>query len=135
MIKGQEIFKYIDPQARYIAKDGNGAVYWFGKNKPYYIDKTKKWCPVGLFGRLGKIEIEEFKDKELKECILEKEPNYEEWIGYLCWFYDEESEQPQISVLKKIVDECSHPYLSNGNCQYKHCRPVRPSEIKFFEEK
>lgn len=53
----------------------------------------------------------------------------------LCYLWDDEKETPQIRILKKIVDECSHPYLSIGNYQYRHCRPVRRDEVTFYEDK
>lgn len=134
MIKGHEIFKCIDPHAHYLAKDENGKIYWF-VHKPYYKESDKEWFRSTIFGCLGKIEIEEFQNKPSGECILEKEQDHREWIGCLCWFYDEENGFTQISVLDEVNIECSYPYLSCGNCQYKHCRPVKPSEIKFFEEK
>ena len=131
MIKGQEIFKYIDPRAKYIVKDRSEFVYWCDEDP--CIGKVV-WALNVLSGCLGKIQIEEFEGKDWNECILKKEEDPKEWIGFLCWFWCRDSSK-NISILKSITSNQSYPYLSTGNVQYKCCRPVKKSEIKLFEEK
>lgn len=143
MIKGQVIFKYIDPRARYIAKDKNEEVNWYEK-RPYFEVGDDEWNTKDAWGLLGCIQIEEFEEKHWEDCILTKEPDYNKWIGCLCYFWNEEiysplnnnSGKPRIDILSSFGD-----YKENDGCRfmgraigwYKNCLPVKSSEIKFFE--
>ena len=56
------------------------------------------------------------------------------WIGCLCWFWDEKSDDKYIGILQKIEPERHTPYIKNNNMAWKNCRPVQKSEIKFVED-
>lgn len=134
MIKGHEIFKCIDPKAKYIAKNFNGDVYWYSSEiKPifgYWVIGADK-----DYGYLGEMQIEEFEGKDWYECILER-TRQNEYIGFLCYFWDcEDSEIYTISILKRIVEGDEYKYMTVSDEQYRYCRPVKKSEVKFFEDK
>lgn len=134
MIKGHEIFKCIDPKAKYIAKNLNGDVYWYSSE----IKPIHGYWVIGAdkdYGYLGEMQIEEFEGKDWRECILEKEKNPQDWIGFLCCFWNYEGVKPDIGVLREVNKINEYPYLATGNAIYKHCRPVKKTEVKFFEDK
>lgn len=134
MIKGQEIFKYIDPRAKYISKDDNGLVRWWSAEP---VPSTNVWGRDGVFysGILGRIDIEEFQGKDSKECILAKETDPKEWIGCLCLFWDGDEEIERLGILESISeDDAPYLYQMKGS-SHLWCQPVKKSEVKFFEDK
>lgn len=63
--------------------------------------------------------------------ILVEEPikdATEEDIGKLCKFWDSDTDEKNISVLKKINKECSYPFVHNDG-YYGHCSPLTPAEV------
>lgn len=60
--------------------------------------------------------------------------DYSKYIGCLCWFWDDLEEEKTIGILEYISND-NFPYNCIANLSYKHCRPVKPEEIKFYKEK
>lgn len=57
-----------------------------------------------------------------------------EWIGCLCYFWDEDPKYKHFGILEKIDTECRTPYETSNGLSYINCRPVRRGEIKFVED-
>ena len=55
-------------------------------------------------------------------------------VGKLCWFWDEDEDDKQVSVLNEIRMG-SFPYYSINLGVYINCRPLTKEEIKEFMEK
>lgn len=75
MIKGQDIFNYIDSRANYIFKDSKGIICW-SSNEPKLDEHCWDIIHLGIptaSGNLGILDIEEFKDKKWQECVIKKE--------------------------------------------------------------
>lgn len=61
--------------------------------------------------------------------------NYEDMIGCVGWFWDEENEGVKvIGILKSKINKeyCLESY--DGSC-WKHFTPAKKSELKFYEDK
>ncbi len=66
-----------------------------------------------------------------------KEQDPKEWVGCLCWFWNETEKFKSVGVLTGVNFVYEYPFCKNtGNCliDYQNCRPVKKSEVKFFEE-
>lgn len=50
-----------------------------------------------------------------------------QWIGKLCWFWDEDRKDAFCEVLGYIDENSKYPYvIVDWNSGYKHCEPVKP---------
>ena len=58
------------------------------------------------------------------------------WIGYLCWFWNENYEDGVIGILTGVFDNADRPFERNiDQTLYKHCEPVKPdSELIYHGE-
>ena len=62
------------------------------------------------------------------------EPDYSSWIGKVCWFWYDEKVQTELGVLDKVLP--SGGFQIGGSRRiYDYCRPARPDELKFVEDK
>lgn len=81
-----------------------------------------------------------FEDVLYDDWEIIKEPKYA-WDYIIknecsCWFWDDETEDAVIGTLRRINFNEKFSYGSNvGDFFWKHCRPVRKDEIKFYEDK
>ncbi len=57
-----------------------------------------------------------------------------EWVGCLCWFWDEYPKDKHLGILEKIETDYDRPYRVPIDRGYQYCRPVRRDEIKFVED-
>lgn len=60
--------------------------------------------------------------------------DYTKYIGCLCWFGDIEDYLPIIGVLTKISYNKDGKFIKENSCCWKYCRPVKPEEVKFYQE-
>lgn len=134
-IRAIHIFMTVDSKAKYIFKNKDGVIGW-SDSKPI---KTENEFICGLnstYGFLGHINISEFEDKDWVDCIIEKETPKKEWIGCLCWFYNDDPMSfyhKELGILTKI-ENSDVPYVSNTGSKYKCVKPVKKSEFKFLED-
>lgn len=77
------------------------------------------------------IRIDWRNKKEITRPVDERE-----WIGCLCWFWDDKKERPILGELDSIYGvSCRYHRKNNAiTVGYEHCRPVRRDEIKFVED-
>ena len=54
----------------------------------------------------------------------------------LCWFWDNEENIPQsANCLKEIRKDLTYSFITNSDCGWKHCRPIRKDEVTFYEDR
>lgn len=71
---------------------------------------------------------------------LYKEPIDYEYIiknKCLCWFSDEDIEEPNFAdrLLAVVENESGVKYKTEGKVTFAYCRPVRRDEVTFYEDK
>lgn len=124
-------------------------------NKQHYVKTVEdiKYCEEnGLKIAAGDSNYYEFidgvwclfcRDRRLLEynacvCITAytfyEEPEEQTDVGKLCWFWDEDEDDKQVSVLNEIRLG-SFPYYSRNLGVYINCRPLTKAEIQEFMEK
>lgn len=128
-----KLFKF-DFTPRWIARDSDNRItvfecepelcglFWkYKSNTPYQV------FPPG--------DIAEFADKEnWQDCILEiKQQAPQNWVHCLCYFWDNHEIMKELHVLKKYRPGTTYPYKASTGAHYKHCRPIKESEIKFYK--
>lgn len=61
--------------------------------------------------------------------------NYENMIGYVCWFWDDDPNQKELGILTKIDNDdiygCN--YKIGEQDYYKNVAPAKKSELKFYK--
>lgn len=64
------------------------------------------------------------------ENVPDKFAEQRRWIGYLCWFWDDEYDLKTAGVLEEITTiEEEFNYAKKDNCTvWKHCEPVKPDD-------
>lgn len=62
--------------------------------------------------------------------IVSKETQY---IGCLCKFWDTNIESYTIGILSDINCNSSLRYTTHGGTSWMHCKPLKPSDIKFYQ--
>lgn len=133
MISIKDVRKVIDKRANWIVKEKSGEVLW-------HIEKPSKkstiWYSPSLIGSLGYIEVEEFQGKDWADCCLPLPDNEENWIGCLCWFWDTGAiRRKSCGILMNINGDAPFHYQDRKGTFWEHCKPAKPEEIKFYEEK
>ena len=102
--------------------------YIFRVNNLVCNEKNDYWCPAD-FDNILRDDWEIIKESEYDwDYIIENECP--------CWFWDIYEDGKVIGSLNNvhILEKC--PYADNLNgLHWKHCRPVRPDEINFYEDK
>ena len=55
----------------------------------------------------------------------------------LCWFSDEDIEEPNFAdrLLAVVENESGVKYMTEGKVTFAYCRPVRKDEVSFYEDK
>lgn len=55
----------------------------------------------------------------------------------LCWFSDEDIEEPNFAdrLLAVVENESGVKYKTEGKVTFAYCRPVRRDEVTFYEDK
>jgi hypothetical protein len=55
----------------------------------------------------------------------------------LCWFSDEDIEEPNFAdrLLAVVENESGVKYMTEGKVTFAYCRPVRKDEVTFYEDK
>lgn len=55
----------------------------------------------------------------------------------LCWFWDEDIENPNFAdrLLAVVENESGVKYMTEGKVTFAYCRPVRRDEVTFYENK
>lgn len=55
----------------------------------------------------------------------------------LCWFSDEDIEEPNFAdrLLAVVENESGVKYMTEGKVTFAYCRPVRRDEVTFYEDK
>lgn len=54
----------------------------------------------------------------------------------LCWFSDEDIEEPNFAdrLLAVVENESGVKYMTEGKVTFAYCRPVRRDEVTFYED-
>ena len=130
----QEAFKIISNRYRWIVKDRNGHIKAF-VNKPN-IEEYKTypcfWVAQGESGLpLDFQDHIQFSKIYWEHCIEEREPDYRDWIGKICYFWDIEESSKTIHQLYDITYESAGGIFktTTGNC-YRHCLPVKKEDLE-----
>ena len=61
--------------------------------------------------------------------------NQRKWIGYLCWFWDDDYDLKTVGVLEDIttIEEEFH-YAKKDTCTvWKHCEPIKPDDSTIYK--
>lgn len=136
MFKAQKVLKNFKTfKANWIAKDIDGNIYVYN-NKPYKNERDCFWEETGDKSCYAEIpfDIKEFKDKHWEECLIEREHDYSDWIGKLCWFWEFGTSDKVLGVLGGYKKGDVFPFHNGNNtCPYTHCAPVRKDEVEFVE--
>lgn len=148
MITIKDIQKVIDKRARYITRDYDGTIRWFN-DEPVSNRVDKCWVTntrpgkEKIFGSLGKIVVDGFDHwHNWYDCCEELEPDYDDCIGKLCWFWDDDEEgergkiNQRIGILGGLNDESYaeyHFYDKTSNDSFSHCKPIKPEEVGFYK--
>lgn len=55
----------------------------------------------------------------------------------LCWFSDEDIEEPNFAdrLLAVVENESGVKYMTEGKVTFAYCRPVRRDEVTFYEDR
>lgn len=55
----------------------------------------------------------------------------------LCWFSDEDIEEPNFAdrLLAVVENESGVKYMTEGKVTFAYCRPVHKDEVTFYEDK
>lgn len=71
------------------------------------------------------------------ELFKEPETDWQYIIDHkcLCWFWDTDESNKRAGILKIISENINVLYWNNYDQQWLNCRPVRRSEITFYEDK
>lgn len=74
---------------------------------------------------------------EPEKCETPVDPFAEQrkWIGYLCWFWDDDYYLKTAGVLEEIttIEEEFH-YAKQENCTvWKHCEPILPTDNAIYK--
>lgn len=80
------------------------------------------------------MDLDKTIDLNLKETDeeLKLEEEYNKWIGHICFLWNDKEEDGQYRILKRICG--AYFYSDYWAVPFKHCRPARRDEIKFYEE-
>lgn len=136
MIKAADIKKINPKEYIYLTKDLDGVYAW---NHRPAKEQTMWAAKIGGENRgfwLGNIEVEEFHGKDWKDCLIEFEPDYVNMIGCVGFFWDDNPKKERIGFLIEVdKGNKDGAYYSETGYNYKHFRPAKPEELKFFEEK
>lgn len=79
-------------------------------------------------------------DTFTKEKVLGVVKQIDNAIGEnkcLCWFSDEDIEEPNFAdrLLAVVENESGVKYMTEGKVTFAYCRPVRRDEVTFYEDK
>lgn len=136
MFKAQKVLKNFKMfKANWITKDINGNIYVY-KNKPYKNEIGGFWEDIGDKICYADIpfDIKEFKDKHWEECLIEREYDYSDWIGKLCWFWEEIEDEKVWGVFGGYKKGNEHRFYNKTDTNtYTHCAPVCKDEVEFVE--
>lgn len=71
-----------------------------------------------------------------KKIAIVRPVDESEWVGCLCWFWDDKEEGAILGELDSIYGVSCRYHRKNNviTVGYDHCRPVRRDEIKFVED-
>lgn len=140
LISAKEVFKKVDPDARYLFASKTGCVYW-SECEPK--KGTSISCPeqgkIGLWSYTN--NIEEFQGLSPEACIIENPDVISKMIGKLCWFWGEYLDRngfsenisyksKRIGILKDYEKFDEYPYKIKNIGIAKECEPVQKSELK-----
>lgn len=135
MIKAEEIKKINPKEYQYLTMDKDGLIRAWDK-KPFTSIYHEWWSENndGRFSnRIGYIEVEEFKGKSWKNCLIEFEPDYSNMIGCVGWFEDCQGEK-MLGILDNFDKEDILPFHRENGGNWGIFRPAKPNELKFYEE-
>lgn len=78
-------------------------------------------------------QIDELQMKiEPKKCEVPVDPYAEQrqWIGKVCWFWDDDNTNSSCGILTSIDTETfkEPQFVCNDEYDYEHCEPVKPDD-------
>lgn len=86
--------------------------------------------------KMGKAETPAENVQPGPESHPENVQNIKDWIGKLCWFWNDDLDDKDCAILSDIpVRNFSSTYVSADGFRYKHCDPVRPDDEIIFKGK
>lgn len=105
--------------------------YWEKNEYIYYHRETNTFRD----DKDSKINLSTF--NIMVDIAWEEYINRNEWVGCLCWFWEEDKNAISLGVLTSYTANSEKPFTKTYNSKvlgYKHCEPVKPEEIKFYGE-
>lgn len=128
-IKAEEVFQHLDKEWNWIAKDSNGGVCVF-YDKP--IKEFLSWDTNNAFTKLP-LDID-FGTDDWTKCCVKIPIDESEWLGKLCWFWNDNEDDKLVYVLEAInisIDyKIDNPYEPIAPiAPTKHCRPLTKEEV------
>lgn len=139
-ISAETLLSAYNGKYKYVTMDEDGDVCLFSVKPIIWNSEWTRKDTDSAVVVIGKIAITEFQGKEYSECIYKAKPLEEDWVGTLCYFADDELsiEDPairEINILKRIAKPgIRYRYIPEDDRAWMFCRPVRPDEIKFFND-
>lgn len=135
MIKADDIRKINPKEYKFLSVDKSGNV-WAWSKEPALSGLRNWWIPTGgKFFEVGRIEVEEFKGKSWKECLIEFEPDYSGALGCVGWFWDINENNKVLGILTKVSSgEAGAVYECDGRGNYCYFHHAKPNELKFYGE-
>lgn len=122
----ETIFNGVPERFEYIAVDSNGAVFAY-KQSPHV--EQYRWldgCSARSIGAIGENIAPWAYDWQ--ESLIRRTPDYSQWRGKLCWFWNNECAQT-IGILVRHGSEEFY-CLPTGGMQYRNCRPLTREEVE-----
>lgn len=100
-----------------------------------YIDKKGS-----VMTEKGNVYILDYVDFDSEYWELYQEPIDWDYIiknKCLCWFSDEDIEEPNFAdrLLAVVENESGVKYMTEGKVTFVYCRPVCKDEVTFYEDK
>ena len=69
------------------------------------------------------------------DTVITRPVNYENMIGCVGWFWDDEERERALGIFTDYNPEMECCFIYNGNVACSHFRPATKAELKFWEDK
>lgn len=105
------------------------------RDKSFFVQMRKDNGIVNSYGEHYSFDFSDFISDGWE---LYQEPINWDYIiknKCLCWFWDDDESEKTVSILINAEKDEYTPFLLYGEYYFEHCRPVRRSEITFYEDK